>query len=132
MENYEQLLDEAYETVKPIKKCERFEILKVEGHVQGIKTIISNFIQVASCLRRTPGDLAKYLFKELATKGEIAGDRLILTKKVSSKVINEKIERYVNTYVLCSHCKKPDTEITEEDGKRVVRCMACGHKKVVG
>jgi len=132
MENYEKLLDKAYEDVKPIEKCERFEIKQVEGHVQGGKTIISNFMQVAGCLRRNPEHLAKFLFGELAAKGEIAGDRLILTKKVSSQRINEKIEKYVNTYVLCQKCKKPDTEFVEEEGKKVVRCLACGHKRVVG
>jgi len=132
MENYEKLLDEAYEDVRPIVKCERFEILKVEGHVQGGKTIISNFMQVVRCLRRDAEHLSKFLFGELATKGEIAGDRLILTKKVSSQRINEKIEKYVNNYVLCQKCKKPDTEIVEEDGKKIVRCLACGHKRVVG
>ncbi len=129
MEVYENLLDSAYEKVKPLKACDRFEIKKVEGHIEGKKTIISNFMQIVTCLRRDPDQFAKFIFKELATSGEIAGDRLILTRKVSSESINEKIQKYINTYVSCSYCKKPDTEIVEQDGKRSIHCLACGHKK---
>ena len=132
METYEKLLDEAYEDVKPIEECDRFEILKVEGHIQGGRTTVSNFTQVAACLRRKGEHLAKFLFGELATKGEILGDRLILTKKVSSKAINEKIVKYVHNYVLCQKCKKPDTELVDEGGEKVMRCLACGYKRVVG
>ena len=129
---YEELLDNAFESIKPCsdKDC-RFDVKKVEGHIEGTKTIISNFAQVATCLRRKPEHLAKFLFKELATSGDIKGDRLIFDRKMSSKNINEKIEKYVNSFVLCSHCKKPDTEITEENGKKYLRCLACGAKKQI-
>ena len=129
MEAYEKLLDSAYEDVKPLEECERCEIKKVEGHIEGKKTIITNFMQVVACLRRDQDHFAKFLFKELATSGDIVGDRLILTRKVSSDKINEKIQKYVNTYILCPNCKKPDTEIVVSDGKRFIHCLACGHKK---
>ncbi len=127
---YEQLLDSAYNEIKLVECCDRFEIKKVEGHIEGSKTIISNFLQIATCLRRQPEHFCKFLFKELATSGEIAGDRLILIRKVSSKIINEKIEKYANNYVLCSNCKKPDTELVEDNGL-FMRCLACGNKKQV-
>jgi translation initiation factor 2 subunit 2 len=128
---YEDLLDEAYKTVKPCEDCDRFEVKKVEGHHEGGKTIISNFSQVTVCLRRKPQQLAKFLFRELAAPGEIAGERLILTGKLASQTINDKIDKYVKSYVLCSNCKKPDTEITEEQGKKFIRCLACGNKKAI-
>jgi translation initiation factor 2 subunit 2 len=130
MENYEDLLTSAYGVIKKtdLDSCERFEIKRVEGHHEGTKTIITNFLQVALCLRREPSHLSKFLFKELATSGEISGDRLILTRKLPSIQINEKIEKYVNKFVLCSFCKKPDTEIIDEGGKSYLKCLACGHK----
>ena len=128
---YEQLLEQAFEHVKPIEECKRFEIKKVEGHHEGSKTIVTNFLQIANCLRRKAEPLAKFLFGELATSGEIAGQRLILIRKVSSQRINEKIEKYANLYVICQNCKKPDTELTEEDNKKFIRCLACGNKKQV-
>ncbi|MFZ5955406.1 MAG: translation initiation factor IF-2 subunit beta [Nanoarchaeota archaeon] len=131
MEDYEELLNGAYKNVKHMEPCERFEIKKVEGYFEGTKTIITNFIQIADCLRRPSEHLVKFLFRELATSGEIAGDRLILTRKISSQTINEKIEKYTNQFVLCPNCKKPDTEIIEEGGQKFIRCLACGTKKAI-
>jgi len=131
MESYEELLEDAYKNVKQEKECCRFEIKKVEGHIEGNKTMISNFISIANCLRREPEHLAKFLFKELASSGQIAGDRLILIRKISSKRIDEKIEKYVNMFVLCQNCKKPDTQIFEEAGQRFIRCLACGNKRPI-
>jgi putative translation initiation factor aIF-2 beta subunit len=127
MGNYEELLEDAYDNVKPVESCGRFEILKAEGHIEGSKTIISNFNQIAACLRRKPEHLAKFLFKELASSGDISGDRVILTTKISSQKINEKTKKYADCYVLCQKCKKPDTELVEDEG--FIRCLACGHKK---
>ena len=128
---YEDLLNKAFDEIKPVEECGRFEVRKVVSDIQGSKTIISNFIQIANCLRREPEHLAKFLFKELAAPGEIAGDRLILTRKVSSQRVAEKIDKYVNAFVLCSNCKKPDTELVEEGGQLFMRCLACGLRKPV-
>ncbi|MDO8623378.1 MAG: translation initiation factor IF-2 subunit beta [archaeon] len=131
MEDYETLLSEAYKNVKKQEECGRFEIKRVEGHIEGNKTIISNFVSIAGCLRRQPEHLAKFLFKELASSGQIIGERLVLIRKISSKIIDEKIEKYVNSFVLCSNCKKPDTEFFEENGQKYMKCMACGTKKPI-
>lgn len=129
MNDYEKLLDEAYEKVKvTIDKGDRFEILKVKGHHEGVRTMITNFGQVVACVRRSPEHLLKFLTKELASSGEINGDRLILSRRLSSKDINAKIKKYVNRFVLCPRCKKSDTELNEEGGKMFLRCLACGEK----
>jgi len=127
---YSQLLNEAFEKVKPVEECGRFEVLKVEGHVHGSRTVVSNFGEVATCIRRAKEHLAKFLFGELATSGYVEGDRLIFDRKVSSKEINDKIEKYVHKYVKCGQCGKPDTALVE-DGGVWVRCLACGAKKQV-
>ena len=126
--SYEDLLNEAYESVEPVKECERFEVLKVKGHHEGTRTIITNFGQVVTCLRRNADHVMKFLNKELASSGELKGERLILSRKLASKDINAKIEKYVNLFVLCPKCKKPDTELDEDKGKAFLRCLACGEK----
>lgn len=131
MESYESLLTEAYKNVKPTEICERFEMKKVAGHIEGSKTIISNFGQIVNCARRKAEQIAKFLFKELATSGEIDGDRLILTRKINSVQITEKLREYFECFVICSNCKKPDTELIEENGQVFLKCMACGTKKPV-
>jgi len=128
---YEDLLDEAYENVEATEEAGRFEVLKVKGHHEGTKTIITNFGQVVACLRRDADHVIKFLNKELASSSELKGDRLILSRKLPSKEINEKIEKYVNQFVLCPKCKKPDTELDESKGKAFLRCLACGEKHEV-
>jgi translation initiation factor 2 subunit 2 len=132
-ENYEKMLSDAFTKVKSSLNtaCDRFELKKVEGHIEGNKTIIDNFSQIALCLRRDSTHLAKFLFKELATYGEILGDRLVFTSKLSSKQISEKLEMYANLYVICPNCGKPDTEVVEEGEKKFLRCLACGTKSII-
>lgn len=130
--SYEDLLDTAYENVEVNEESSgRFEILKVKGHHEGVRTVISNFLKVSDCLRRKPEHLLKFLGKELGIQGEIKGDRLILSRKLSSKDINAKIEKYAKRYVICLKCGKPDTELNDEGGKLFVRCLACGNKHEV-
>ena len=124
---YEELLDEAYCNVEVSSGCERFEILKVKGHHEGVRTVILNFCQILACLRRSPEHVMKFLSKELASSVEMKGDRLILSRKLASKDINEKIELYVKRFVLCPKCGKPDTEL-EVGAKTFLRCLACGNK----
>jgi len=131
-ENYEEMLNEAYKSIKPVEsKIDRFEIPKAEGHIEGVKTIITNFKQICVYMRREPEHVLKFLLRELATPGVMKGDRLILTRKISSNQINEKIKLYAENYVICKECKKPDTEITKEDRFSFIHCLACGAKKSI-
>ena len=127
---YKALLDEAYENVEVSCECGRFEILNVQGHHEGTRTIVSNFGQVVACLRRSPEHVMKFLSKELASSVEMKGERLILSRKLASKDINEKIERYVKRFVLCPKCGKPDTEL-EVGTKTFLRCLACGERREI-
>ena len=111
---------------------ERFEIPKALGHIQGNRTIITNFLQIASTLRRETEHLLKFVLKELATPGEIKkSGSLILGTKVPASRINEKIRQYANEFVLCYECGKPDTAIVREVGLTYMKCTACGAKNIV-
>ncbi len=131
MMNYEELLSQAYEDISPIKKGERFEVQKVTGHYEGTKTVITNFLKIALLLRRNPEHIIKFLGKELASSIELSNERLILFRRISSKEINEKIEKYINQFVLCPRCKKPDTELVNEEDKIFLKCLACGERKEI-
>lgn len=128
METYEKLLEEAYKKIKPIESKERFEIPNVESIIEGNKTIINNFLQICSYLRRNPEHLEKFLQKELAAPSKIEGSRLIFVKKIPSKKIDEKINFYVEKYVLCKECNKPDTELVKQGIYTFIHCMGCGAK----
>src|SRR3989344_5473933 len=101
-------------------------------YMQGNRTIISNFLQIASALRRDVNHLLKYVLKELATPGEIKkSGALIMGTKVSASRINEKIRQYANEFVLCLECGKPDTKIEREGELNYLKCTACGAKNFV-
>lgn len=132
MTDYETLLEEAYKKTKQVKNSsERFEIPKVQGHFEGKKTILTNFFQIASHIRRKPEHFQKFMLRELAASGQKEGDRLVLNIKVPSAKINQKIEQYAKEFVLCKECGKPDTELTKEDRLSFIHCLACGAKHSV-
>lgn len=129
---YGELLKKAKEQLPSLsKETSRFEIPKVVGHVQGNKTVISNFFQIASILRRNQDHLLKFLLRELATPGEVRGELLVLGTKVPSQRINEKIQKYAEEYVICKTCRKPDTKIEKEGDFLYLICQACGAKRLV-
>lgn len=123
------MLKEAKKQLPEIKEsASRFEIPTVKGHIEGTKTIITNFQQIADQLRRPKEQLLKFLQRELATPAITDGPRLILGRKMPSSQINSKIERYCRDFVLCKECKKPDTEIIKDGRIMLLKCTACGAK----
>ena len=107
---------------------ERFEIPKVMGHIQGNKTILSNFFQIADLLGREEDQFLKYILKELATPGEAKKPLVILGRKVSASAINQKVMEYAGKYVLCKECHKPETSLIKQDRLNFIKCNACGAK----
>lgn len=126
---YEELLNEAKKNLPEIKKVrERFEIPKVAGHVEGNKTIITNFLQICDILHRDSQHLIKYLQRELATPAILDDKRLILGRKLNSSSVNQKIESYAKEFVICKECKRPDTQFIKEEKILMLKCTACGAK----
>ena len=107
---------------------ERFEIPRVMGHIQGNRTVVSNFQQIAAVLRRPPEHLLKHVLKELATPGDIKKRAVLFGTKVPASRINEKIRQYANEFVLCRECGKPDTKLMKEGNVVYLKCLACGTK----
>ena len=129
MVSYEDLLKRAREDMpEDMGKGERFEIPKVHGHIQGNRTVVTNFGAICDTLRRDQQHLLKYLQRELATPAQIEGPRLILGRKLNPALINSKVEKYASEFVFCYECKKPDTQLTKEGDVMLIKCMACGAK----
>lgn len=123
------MLKRARETLpESAKNRERFEIPKVKGHVQGNKTILSNFQQICQMLNRDPKIVWKYILKELASPGNLENNRAIFGRKLSSEMINDKINKFADTFVICPECGKPETKVEKVENQNFLRCMACGAK----
>ena len=126
-DEYEQLLKAAMERM-PRKGAERkrFAVPQVVAFVQGNKTIIKNFSDIASALRRDERHLAKHLLKQLATPGAAEAGTLVLQRKVEQSMVQRKLDDYIREYVYCKVCGEPDTTLVREDRLTFVKCEACG------
>lgn len=132
MSEYEDLLNRAMKKLPEKEATDvRFDPPKVLGHIQGNKTVISNFSKIAEYIGRSQDHVVKYVLRELATPGELTKSALILGTKIPASRINEKISQYVKEFVMCSECNRPDTKLSSEDRITFMKCNACGAKKAL-
>ncbi len=130
--DYEKLLERGLKKVpKDLDQGSRFNVAKPDVEKAGAKTIIANFFEISGSLRRDPEDIVKFLLKQLATKGELEGQRLVVQGNFSQDMIDKKIDIYIKSYVICSECGKPDTKIVAEGTVHYLKCEACGAKKQI-
>ncbi|MEM7819670.1 MAG: translation initiation factor IF-2 subunit beta [Candidatus Aenigmatarchaeota archaeon] len=129
--DYKTLLRKAKQNLPNLNMHSRFEIPEAIVVISGRRTFIKNFVEITKIIRREPKHLAKYIFKELAIPGNIKGGELILQGKTNSQLINRRINNYVNEFVLCNECKKPDTIIKKENNIYFIKCEACGAKRTL-
>lgn len=111
---------------RTVTNTSRFEIPNVRGQIEGNKTIISNFFQIADTLGRKPQHLLKYVLKELATPGTFRKQAVVLGSKVPASKINDRIKAYADEFVFCKECKGPDTKMIKEGDVYYIKCQVCG------
>ncbi|HDP73537.1 MAG TPA: translation initiation factor IF-2 subunit beta [Candidatus Woesearchaeota archaeon] len=129
---YKEALGRAFAKVpSKLKEHSRFEPKRFLSRIEGNKTVISNFSQVCSSLGRKPEHLLKFLQRELATPGEIKNSLLYLGTRIYSQRIDEKLDEYIEKFVMCHECKRPDSEIIKDKGLSFLVCHACGARRPV-
>ncbi|MEM7825172.1 MAG: translation initiation factor IF-2 subunit beta [Candidatus Aenigmatarchaeota archaeon] len=127
--DYNELLKKGMESMpKRDLNKDRFQIPEVICEIQGNKTFIKNFGDICSVLRRETLHVSKYLFKELATPGNVQENTLILQTRLSKEIIQRKIEDYTKEFVYCKVCGEPDTKFVKEGRMTFLECEACGAK----
>lgn len=125
--DYDSLLKSAMEKIpKKEEGGKRFKIPQVVVESQGSKTLIKNFSEIASALRREPTHIARFVAKELAAPGSVQNGALVLQGRFSSDLLRKKVEDYVKNFVYCRVCGEPDTRLEKEDRITFIRCEACG------
>lgn len=130
--DYNSLLERVSLSIsdKPVEE-ERFKLPAPKVKIQGNRTFIQNFSDIANRCERKPTHLLKYLARELATSGNIEGTNAIFTGKFGYEQIKTKILAYIKEFVKCPECQKPDTKILKENRQPMLKCMACGAKHSV-
>ncbi|RLJ02485.1 MAG: translation initiation factor IF-2 subunit beta [Candidatus Aenigmatarchaeota archaeon] len=126
---YKEMLDKVYEKIKKGEIKDRINIIKPEISSSGNKTIISNFEQFCNSIRRDKKQVAKFLYKELATSGFVDRGRLILQTR--SPILEDKIQKYLKNFVYCHECGKPDTILQKEGRFYILKCEACGARRTI-
>ena len=114
-----------------IENHERFEIPELDILQEGKITVFRNFIDVTDKLRRDPQHVLQFLLKELGAPGNVEGRRAVFKAKINPSVINDKIQVYTETYVICSECGLPDTKMVREDRTLMLECEACGARRPI-
>lgn len=132
VDSYEALLRKAYSEVsEPSESTERFTVPEVKAYIEGKTTVFENFGEIADTIRRDRDHLMKFLLGELGTAGKIDGNRAIFNGKFDIALIATLVKNYVEDYVICSECGKPDTRLVKDDRIQLLRCDACGGHRPV-
>jgi len=131
--DYEKLLERAREGLEDVmQNAERFSPpIPDIMHEGSKKTIIRNFSEIVDSLRRDETHLYKFLLQELGTAGSVNNRRLVLQGRVPEKKIKDRIKSYIETFVVCQECNRPDTSFLRTGRTLNLHCEACGAKRPI-
>jgi translation initiation factor 2 subunit 2 len=129
---YEALLDRAKKKLpQKVESHERFKLPDPDVMIEGKTTVIRNFADIVDTMRREPEHLLGFLLRELGTAGTMEGSRAVFKGKVATSQIVERINNYVDEYVLCSECESPDTHMIKDGRVSILHCETCGAHRPV-
>ena len=129
MDDYDKLLDRARSQVPEDafkRSGERFKVPGVQIMVQGNRSIWQNFQEIINILNRPGKEVLKYVSGQLATAGNIEGSNALFNGKFSSEQVEDVLNHYIESYVICPVCGRPDTSTSKEGTAYYMNCTACG------
>ena len=130
--DYDKLLHRVREKLPNIiDSSERFRVPEIDLIYEGKTSILKNFGEVIDVINRDSDHLLKYLLRELGTAGSLDGKRVIFKGKVVKKQVEDRVQTYVETYVICSECQRPDTKLIKDGRTLILECDACGAHRPV-
>ena len=130
--SYDQLLARAKQALpQALSSGERFNVPAPDIVVEGKTSILRNFEDIVQAIRRDPNMVLTYLLRELGTAGTLDGRRVVFKSKVTSQQVEDRVKSYVEAYVLCQECGRPDTRLVKEDRIAMLECDACGARRPV-
>ena len=130
--NYDDLLKRASEQMPEVQaKKERLELPRIQIQTVGMRTTIANFKELADALNRDPQHILKFLTREMATAATFHDSRAIFQGKFQRESFERLLMRYMEGYVVCPVCKRPDTTVVKEKRLTFLVCNACGAKSSI-
>ena len=132
VDSYENMLKAAYSGMtEPTSTGERFVMPKTKVYIEGKTTVLENFADIAGTLNRDKDHFMKFILGELGTAGKIDGTRGVFNGKFEESQFEAIVTTYVNDYVICSECGRPDTKLVKDDRVLMLLCEACGSKRPI-
>ena len=134
MDDYDNLLDRARSQVPEDafkRSGERFRVPDVQLMVQGNRSIWQNFQDIINVLNRPGREVLKFVSGQLGTAGTVEGSTAIFNGKFTADFVDELVGRYIDSYVICPVCSRPDTDIKKEDHAYYMVCSACGARTAI-
>ena len=130
--SYREMLERAHKQLpRKVEKYARFEVPRADIVRVGKKTIIQNFKEICEALNREPKHLLKFLTGEMATLATLEGGRVIFQGVFKEDTVKNLVDTYVQRYVICPVCKRPDTRIVKEKRISFLVCEACGARSSI-
>ncbi len=129
MDDYDSLLDRARSQVPEDafkKSGERFKVPDVQLMVQGNRSIWQNFQETINILNRPGKEVLKFVAGQLGTAGSMEGSNALFNGKFNVEQVSEVLNRYIEAYVICPVCTRPDTEIQKDSQAYYLACSSCG------
>jgi translation initiation factor 2 subunit 2 len=125
--DYKKLLKKVQENISSREiDDDRFKLPKAEIFYEGNTTLIKNFDKIIDAINREGDHVLKFLLGGLGTSGELGGTRAVFQGKIPAKQIQDKLKEYIDTFVMCSECNRPDTHLVKQGRTILIRCDACG------
>jgi len=98
---------------------------------QGNRSIWQNFQDIINVLNRPGREVLKFVSGQLGTAGTVEGGNAIFNGKFTTELVDELVGRYVDSYVICPVCTRPDTEIEKVSHAYYLVCSACGARTAI-
>ena len=106
----------------------RYQMPSLEIRIQGKSkhTVLENLVDVSEALDRPTDEIIGVLARKLGTRGTLDSIRGEFTRGQ----LQEYLQEYIETYVLCSVCGNPETRysVSKKRMALALKCKACGSR----
>jgi translation initiation factor 2 subunit 2 len=135
-----EMVDEAYDLLNNNNNDSNNNILlpKLDIDITITKLYWKNIMDYINIINRNPEHIIIFLKNELSNNeinwySENKNDGIIIHGKGLKKLnLSELIRKYINNYVICSSCKKKNTELNKLSLKKYeFKCLMCYMTRII-
>lgn len=106
----------------------RLNIIEPAISFKNGKTFISNMADVCESIGRSIDEVITFINNDMSLKAYSIkeGGVVMITGKYDPSALSGSLERYIQNYVICQHCRSTDTYQDTVQRRRVIACRNCG------